>query len=57
MGKDRKKEIVELCLNLFIEKGLYETSTRDLSKAMNLQNAGLYYYFLIDGIIIFTSGL
>ena len=45
MGKDRKKEIVELCLDLFIEKGLYETSTRDLSKAMNLQNAGLYYYF------------
>ena len=41
----RKKEVVEICLNKFIEKGLIKTSSRDLSEALNLQNAGLYYYF------------
>ena len=37
--------MVRICLDLFVEKGLYKTSTRDLSKAMNLQSGGLYYYF------------
>ena len=45
MEIDRKKEVVENCLNLFIAKGLSETSTRDLSRSLKLQNAGLYYYF------------
>lgn len=45
MENDRKKEVVNICLNFFIENGLYETSTRGLSKALKLQNAGLYYYF------------
>ncbi len=42
---DRQKEVINICLNHFIEKGLAETSTRSLSKALKLQNAGLYYYF------------
>ncbi len=45
MEQDRKKEVIENCLNLFITKGLSETSTRDLSASLKLQNAGLYYYF------------
>ena len=45
MEQDRKREVIENCLNLFIAKGLSETSTRDLSASLKLQNAGLYYYF------------
>ena len=45
METDRKKEVINICLDLFIEKGLTATSTRDLSSALKLQNAGLYYYF------------
>lgn len=45
MEMDRKKEVINICLDHFIENGLYETSTRSLSKALKLQNAGLYYYF------------
>ncbi len=45
METDRRKEVVNACLNLFVERGLYKTSTRDLSKALSLQSGGLYYYF------------
>lgn len=45
METDRRKEVVNICLDLFVEKGLYKTSTRDLSKALQLQSSGLYYYF------------
>lgn len=45
MENDRKKEVINICLDHFIENGFYETSTRSLSKALKLQNAGLYYYF------------
>lgn len=45
MENDRKQEVINICLDLFIEKGLTSTSTRNLSSALKLQNAGLYYYF------------
>lgn len=45
MEQDRKKEVINVCLDHFIQKGLSETSTRSLSSALKLQNAGLYYYF------------
>ena len=45
MGTDRKKEVINVCLDHFIENGLAEASTRSLSSALKLQNAGLYYYF------------
>ena len=45
METERKREVVNICLDLFIEKGLNKTSTRDLSKALMLQSGGLYYYF------------
>lgn len=44
METDRKKEVINVCLDHFILNGL-NTSTRSLSKALKLQNAGLYYYF------------
>lgn len=42
---NRKKEVIDICLDHFVENGLLETSTRSLSNALKLQNAGLYYYF------------
>lgn len=45
MEVDRKKEVINVCLDHFIEKGLTETSTRSLSSALKLQSGGLYYYF------------
>lgn len=42
---ERKKEVIDLCLEVFIKKGLAGTSTRDLSSAMRLQSGALYYYF------------
>ncbi len=45
MESDRKKEVINICLDHFIENGLTDTSTRSLSGALQLQNAGLYYYF------------
>lgn len=45
METNRRKEVINICLDHFIEKGLSEVSTRSLSGALKLQNAGLYYYF------------
>lgn len=45
MGQERKEEVINVCLDHFIENGLMETSTRSLSSALKLQNGGLYYYF------------
>lgn len=42
---ERKKEIINSCLALLVEKGLTRTTTRDLSTAMKLQSGGMYYYF------------
>ena len=42
---ERKKEVINICLDHFIANGLTDTSTRSLSNALKLQNAGLYYYF------------
>lgn len=42
---DKKREVVLTCLDVFTEKGLVGTTSRDLSAALNLQNAGIYYYF------------
>ena len=41
----RKKELISIFLDCFIEKGLTVTSTKDLCKAGGLQNGGIYYYF------------
>lgn len=45
MELERKKEVINICLEHFVERGLSETSTRSLSNALKLQSGGLYYYF------------
>ena len=45
MNIDRRKEVINICVDHFIEQGLFETSTRSLSKALKLQSGGLYNYF------------
>ena len=42
---ERKKELIDICLDCFVEKGLTATSSKDLCKAGNLQYGGVYYYF------------
>lgn len=42
---DRKKEVLDAFLNTLIDKGVADTSVRDLSASINLQSAGMYYYF------------
>lgn len=42
---NRRKEIVDICLKKFIEKGLYETTSRDLTDALNMTPGALYYHF------------
>lgn len=42
---DRRKEVIDRCLCTLVEKGLSETSVRDLSASLQLQKAGIYYYF------------
>lgn len=43
--RSRKREIVDTCLQKFIEKGLYETTSRDLTDALNMTPGALYYHF------------
>lgn len=45
MESEKMKAVVDACLETFVEKGLSETTSRDLSRAMKLQSGGLYYYF------------
>lgn len=42
---NRKKEIINICLQKFLEEGLFKTSARDLAGILNMQPSGLYYYF------------
>lgn len=41
----RKKEVIAICLDTFVKKGLSETTVRDLSGALNLQSGGIYWWF------------
>lgn len=45
MNGERKAEVINICLDHFIEQGLFATSTRSLSKALKLQSGGLYNHF------------
>ena len=42
---ERTKELINACLDCFVEKGLTSTSSKDLCKAGDLQYGGIYYYF------------
>lgn len=41
----RKKEVLDAFLQVLMSHGVADTSVRDLSSAINLQSAGMYYYF------------
>lgn len=41
----RKKEIMEVALNLFLKKGFLETTTQDIVDAMKISRGLLYYHF------------
>ncbi len=42
---EKRQELVDACLDCFVEKGLTVATTKDLCKAAKLQNGGIYYYF------------
>lgn len=42
---ERQEEAANKCLDCFIRKGFFATTSRDLSDALNLQSGGIYYYF------------
>ena len=43
--EQRTRELIPICLDVFVTKGLTITTTTDLSFAAGLQNGGIYYYF------------
>ncbi len=49
----RKQEIIDKCLETFMQNGLSHTSTKKLCDALNLNSGGVFYYFKTrDEIII-----
>lgn len=50
--EERKKLIVNACLTQFLANGLYKTTTRELSRSINLQSGGIYYYFKTKSDIV-----
>ena len=42
---ERKREVINACLDCFIKKGFFSTTSRDLSDSLKLQSGGIYYYF------------
>ena len=42
---EKRQEVVGVCLDCFVEKGLTVATTKDLCTAAKLQNGGIYYYF------------
>lgn len=44
-SENRQKAIIDVCLKKFVEKGLYETTSRDLTDALNMSPSALYYHF------------
>ena len=52
---ERTKKMIGLCLDCFIEKGLTVATTTDLCNANNLQNGGIYYYFVTKEEMVLAS--
>jgi AcrR family transcriptional regulator len=45
MSQDKREEILEKTVQLFLKKGYEKASMRDLGKAVGMQAPGLYHYF------------
>jgi AcrR family transcriptional regulator len=43
--ESRKREILSICVDTFVEKGFHRTSMRDLCSALSMSPGGLYRYF------------
>ncbi len=49
----RKQEVINVCLETFMKKGLAHTPTKDLCAALNMNTGGVFYYFKTkDEIVI-----
>ena len=53
MTESKKKEICTVAAKLFSQKGFENISTRDISKAAGLSDAGIYYYFKTKENLLF----
>jgi AcrR family transcriptional regulator len=53
MTIDKAKQIREAAARLFSQKGFENTSTRDISKAVGMSDAGIYYYFKSKEVLLF----
>ncbi len=42
---ERRKEIIDVCLNVLMENGLAETGIRDFAIALNMHPSNIFYYF------------
>ena len=51
--KEKKKQIVELCYDCYVERGIENTSVRDFCRAGDLNPNTLYYYFKDKDEIMF----
>jgi AcrR family transcriptional regulator len=45
MKEQKRKKICDIAAKLFAERGFESTTTRDISKAAGMSDAGVYYYF------------
>jgi AcrR family transcriptional regulator len=45
MPQDKREEILEKAVKVFLKKGYEKATMRDLGKAVGIQAPGLYYYF------------
>jgi AcrR family transcriptional regulator len=51
--ESKKREICTVAAKLFSQKGFENISTRDISKAVGLSDAGIYYYFKTKENLLF----
>ncbi len=49
---DRRKKIINVCLETFMEKGFMNTPTKELCKALNMQTGGIFYHFATKDEIV-----
>ncbi len=44
-GDERKKQLLQVALDVFIEKGYYGTSTREIARRAGVSSGLLFHYF------------
>lgn len=44
-GEERKKQLLQVALDVFIEKGYYGTSTREIARRAGVSSGLLFHYF------------